>query len=98
MTILFSIRRGHLAAVYTSGCRSTSVGHHNTLVIVSQASAPVDTRGLSMCETCTKQISIPAFECEKIMYSDWNSAKTDNWKTLPSNVSYYYFWPNISVC
>ncbi|PIO27650.1 hypothetical protein AB205_0173610 [Aquarana catesbeiana] len=30
--------------------------------MVSHAGAPVDTRGLSMCETCTKQVSIPAFE------------------------------------
>ncbi|PIN98274.1 hypothetical protein AB205_0204870 [Aquarana catesbeiana] len=59
--------------------------------MVSHAGAPVDTRGLSTCETCTKQISIPAFESEKIMSSVWNSAKTDNWTTLPSNVSYYYF-------
>ncbi|PIO10323.1 hypothetical protein AB205_0218960 [Aquarana catesbeiana] len=36
-------------------------------------------------------VSIPAFEREKIMYLAWNSAKTDNWKTLPNNVSYYYF-------
>ncbi|PIO27073.1 hypothetical protein AB205_0147130 [Aquarana catesbeiana] len=43
----------------------------------SQAGAAVDTRGLSICETCTKQVSIPAFESEKIMYSAWNSAKTD---------------------
>ncbi|PIO16555.1 hypothetical protein AB205_0196620 [Aquarana catesbeiana] len=33
--------------------------------MVSHAGAPVDTRGLSMCETCTKQVSIPAFEREK---------------------------------
>ncbi|PIO11182.1 hypothetical protein AB205_0028730 [Aquarana catesbeiana] len=59
--------------------------------MVSHAGAPVDTRGISMCETCTKQISIPSLEREKIMYSAWNSAKTDNWKTLPNNVSYYYF-------
>ncbi|PIO23745.1 hypothetical protein AB205_0099590 [Aquarana catesbeiana] len=44
-----------------------------------------------MCETCTKQARIPALEREKIMYSAWNSVKTDNWKTLPRNVSYYYF-------
>ncbi|PIO28122.1 hypothetical protein AB205_0090700 [Aquarana catesbeiana] len=59
--------------------------------MVSHAGAPVDTRGLSMCETCTKQVSIPAFEREKIMSSAWNSVKTDNWMTLPSNVSYHYF-------
>ncbi|PIO25899.1 hypothetical protein AB205_0104790 [Aquarana catesbeiana] len=43
--------------------------------MVSHAGAPVDTRGLSMCETCTKQVSIPAFEREKIMSSAWNSAR-----------------------
>ncbi|PIO13072.1 hypothetical protein AB205_0061400 [Aquarana catesbeiana] len=59
--------------------------------MVSHAGAPVDTRGLSMCETCTKQVYIPGFESEQIMYSAWNSAKTDIWKILPSNVSYYYF-------
>ncbi|PIO01324.1 hypothetical protein AB205_0141400 [Aquarana catesbeiana] len=33
--------------------------------MVSHAGAPVDTRGLSMCETLTKQVSIPALEREK---------------------------------
>ncbi|PIO37362.1 hypothetical protein AB205_0013990 [Aquarana catesbeiana] len=32
------------------------------------------------------------------MSSAWTSAKTDNCTTLPSNVSYYYFCPQISVC
>ncbi|PIO29069.1 hypothetical protein AB205_0084510 [Aquarana catesbeiana] len=61
--------------------------------MVPHAGAPVDTRGLSMCETCTKQVSIPSFEREKnhVMSSAWNSAKTDNWTTFPSKVSYYYF-------
>ncbi|PIO30249.1 hypothetical protein AB205_0013920, partial [Aquarana catesbeiana] len=54
------VRRGHSAAVYTSGGRSTSVGHQNKLFRVSHTGAPVDTRGLYMCETCTKQVSIPA--------------------------------------
>ncbi|PIO36355.1 hypothetical protein AB205_0035530 [Aquarana catesbeiana] len=31
------------------------------------------------------------------MFSAWNSAKTDSCTTLPSNVSYSYFWPQISV-
>ncbi|PIO27477.1 hypothetical protein AB205_0206240 [Aquarana catesbeiana] len=66
--------------------------------MVSHAGVPVNTRGLSMCETCTKQVSVPAFVREKIMSSTWNSAKTDNCMTLPSNVSYYYFLPQISVC
>ncbi|PIO22933.1 hypothetical protein AB205_0099310 [Aquarana catesbeiana] len=60
--------------------------------MVSHAGAPVDTRGLSMCETCTKQVR------KKIMSSAWNSAKTDNLTALPSNVSYSYFLPQISVC
>ncbi|PIN98002.1 hypothetical protein AB205_0101950 [Aquarana catesbeiana] len=50
-----------------------------------------------MCENCTKKVSIPALEREK-KSSTWNSAKKDNCTTLPSNVSYYYFWPQISVC
>ncbi|PIO11403.1 hypothetical protein AB205_0207970 [Aquarana catesbeiana] len=29
MQTRFCVRRGHSAAVYTSGCRSTSVGHQN---------------------------------------------------------------------
>ncbi|PIO10755.1 hypothetical protein AB205_0007410 [Aquarana catesbeiana] len=33
--------------------------------MVSHAGAPVDPRGISVCETCTKQVSIPAFEREK---------------------------------
>ncbi|PIO12449.1 hypothetical protein AB205_0033170 [Aquarana catesbeiana] len=61
----FSVSRRHSAAVYTSGRRSTSMEHQNKLFMVSHAGAPVDTRGLSMCETCTKQVSIPAFEREK---------------------------------
>ncbi|PIO13313.1 hypothetical protein AB205_0149260 [Aquarana catesbeiana] len=51
-----------------------------------------------MCETCTKQVSVPAFVREKIMSSSWNSSKTDNCTTLPSNVSYSYFCHQISVC
>ncbi|PIO32849.1 hypothetical protein AB205_0134480 [Aquarana catesbeiana] len=66
--------------------------------MVSHAGAPVVTRGLSMCETLTKQVSIPALEREKIMSSAWNSAKTDNLTTLQSNVSFSYFLPKISVC
>ncbi|PIO15889.1 hypothetical protein AB205_0019630 [Aquarana catesbeiana] len=51
-----------------------------------------------MCENYTKKVSIPAIESEKKMSSAWYSAKKDNCMTLPSNVSYYYFWPQISVC
>ncbi|PIN88806.1 hypothetical protein AB205_0208460 [Aquarana catesbeiana] len=46
-----------------------------------------------MCDTLPKKVSIPALRKGKIMSSAWNSAKTDNWTTLPSNVSYYYFCP-----
>ncbi|PIO12849.1 hypothetical protein AB205_0036860, partial [Aquarana catesbeiana] len=49
--------RGHSAAVYTSGHRSTSVGHQNNLFRVSHTGAPVYTRGPSMCENCTKKYS-----------------------------------------
>ncbi|PIO36110.1 hypothetical protein AB205_0187950 [Aquarana catesbeiana] len=51
----FSVRRGHTVAVYTSGCRSTSVGHQNKPIKVSHTGAPVDTRGVSMCETLPKR-------------------------------------------
>ncbi|PIO11044.1 hypothetical protein AB205_0060890 [Aquarana catesbeiana] len=60
MQILFSVRRGHSAAVYTSGRRSTCVGHQNTLFRLSHTGAPVDTRGVSMWETLPKKVSIPA--------------------------------------
>ncbi|PIO11255.1 hypothetical protein AB205_0016020 [Aquarana catesbeiana] len=73
-----NVRRGHSAAVYTSGLRSTSVGHKNKLFMVSHTGTPVDTRGVSMCKTCSKKVSIPALVSEKIMSSAWNSAKTDN--------------------
>ncbi|PIN96726.1 hypothetical protein AB205_0030230 [Aquarana catesbeiana] len=73
-----NVRRGHSAAVYTSGLRITSVGHQNKLFRVSHTGTPVDTRGVSMCETCPKKVSIPALVREKIMSSAWNSAKTDN--------------------
>ncbi|PIO41098.1 hypothetical protein AB205_0041060, partial [Aquarana catesbeiana] len=43
------VRRGHSAAVYTSGCRSTSVGHQNKLFRVSNTGAPVGTIGVSPC-------------------------------------------------
>ncbi|PIO23166.1 hypothetical protein AB205_0177720 [Aquarana catesbeiana] len=60
MQTRFSVRRGHSAAVYTSVRRSTSVGHQNNLLRVSHTGAPVDTRGLSMCDTLPKKLSIPA--------------------------------------
>ncbi|PIO37104.1 hypothetical protein AB205_0213780, partial [Aquarana catesbeiana] len=46
-------------------CSLDGVGHQNTLFRVSDTGAPVDTRGLSMCENCTKKVSIPALEREK---------------------------------
>ncbi|PIO40469.1 hypothetical protein AB205_0036500 [Aquarana catesbeiana] len=39
-----------------------------------------------MCETLPKKVSIQLEEREKIMSSAWNSAKTDNCTTLPSNM------------
>ncbi|PIO38719.1 hypothetical protein AB205_0059100 [Aquarana catesbeiana] len=60
-----NVRRGHSAAVYTSGLRSTRVGHKNKLFRVSHTSTPVDTWGVSMCETCPKKASIPALVREK---------------------------------
>ncbi|PIO23028.1 hypothetical protein AB205_0114190 [Aquarana catesbeiana] len=93
-----NVRRGHSAAVYTSGLRSTSVGDKNKLFRVSHTGIPVDTWGVSMCETWPKKVSISALVREKIMSSAWNSAKTDNCTPLPSNVSYSYCWLQISVC
>ncbi|PIO33724.1 hypothetical protein AB205_0064940 [Aquarana catesbeiana] len=57
MQTRFCVRRGHSAAVYTSGHRSTSVGHQNTLFIRCSS---VYYRGDSICEACTKQVSIQA--------------------------------------
>ncbi|PIO13621.1 hypothetical protein AB205_0082310, partial [Aquarana catesbeiana] len=93
-----NVRRGHSAAVYTSGLRSTNVGHQNKLFTVSHPGTPVDTWGVSVCETCPKKVIIPALLREKILSSVWNSAKTENCTPFPSNVSYSYFWPQISVC
>ncbi|PIO35869.1 hypothetical protein AB205_0117350 [Aquarana catesbeiana] len=56
MQTSFSARRGHSAAVYTSVRRSTSVGHQNKLFRVSHTGAPVDTRGLCMCDTLPKRM------------------------------------------
>ncbi|PIO13284.1 hypothetical protein AB205_0072930 [Aquarana catesbeiana] len=42
-----------------------------------------------MCDT------LPKKERERIKSSAWNSAKTDNCTTLPSNVSYSFFLPQI---
>ncbi|PIO22510.1 hypothetical protein AB205_0140470 [Aquarana catesbeiana] len=55
MQTWFSVRRGHSAAVYTSGRRRTSVGLQNTLFRVSHAGALVDTMGVSMWETLSKK-------------------------------------------
>ncbi|PIO28007.1 hypothetical protein AB205_0111330, partial [Aquarana catesbeiana] len=60
-----NVRRGHSAAVYTSGLWSTSVGHKNKLFRVSHTSAPVYTWGVYMCETWPKIVSIPALVREK---------------------------------
>ncbi|PIN97455.1 hypothetical protein AB205_0101420 [Aquarana catesbeiana] len=55
MQTLFSVRRGQSAAVYTSGRRSTSVGHQNQLFRVFHTGAPLDTRDLYMCDTLPKK-------------------------------------------
>ncbi|PIO32195.1 hypothetical protein AB205_0079590 [Aquarana catesbeiana] len=48
MQTRFCVRRGHSAAVYTSGCWSTSLGQKNTLFIMgSHTGAPVYTIGVS---------------------------------------------------
>ncbi|PIO27151.1 hypothetical protein AB205_0162390, partial [Aquarana catesbeiana] len=59
------VRRRHSAAFYTSGRRSTSVGHQNKLFRVSHTGAPVDTRGVSMCDTLPKKVSNPALRKRK---------------------------------
>ncbi|PIO39173.1 hypothetical protein AB205_0086550 [Aquarana catesbeiana] len=58
---------------------------------MTHTGTPVDTWGVSMCETCPKKVSTPAWLRELIMSSTWNSAQTDNCTPLPSNVSYSYF-------
>ncbi|PIO10107.1 hypothetical protein AB205_0170240 [Aquarana catesbeiana] len=72
------------------------MGHQNKLFRVSHTGAPVDTRGVSMCENCTKKVNIP--EMEKNNAFSLELCQKDNCTTLPSNISYYYFWPQISVC
>ncbi|PIO33640.1 hypothetical protein AB205_0002730, partial [Aquarana catesbeiana] len=61
----WNVRRGHSAAVYTFGHRSTSVGYQNKLFRVSHTGTPVNTWGVSMCETHPKKVSIPALVREK---------------------------------
>ncbi|PIO15610.1 hypothetical protein AB205_0166460 [Aquarana catesbeiana] len=91
MQTCFSVRRGHSAAVYTSGHRSTSVGHQNNLFRVSHAVAPVDTRGLSMCETLTKKGKYSSFgKGKKHVFSlelCQNRQLYEKKQTIPSNVS-----------
>ncbi|PIO09938.1 hypothetical protein AB205_0124710 [Aquarana catesbeiana] len=51
MQTRFCVRRGHSAAVFTSGHWSTTVGHKNTLFIRgSHTGAPVYTIGVSPSE------------------------------------------------
>ncbi|PIO38735.1 hypothetical protein AB205_0127420 [Aquarana catesbeiana] len=48
MQTRFYVRKGHSAAVYTSGRRSSSVGHKNKLFIRgSHIGAPVNNIGMS---------------------------------------------------
>ncbi|PIO36057.1 hypothetical protein AB205_0104980 [Aquarana catesbeiana] len=84
-----NVRRGHSAAIYTSGRRSTSVGHKNKLFRVSHTGTPVDTWGVSMFETCAKKISIPALVREKFMSSAWNPSK--NRQLYPTSKQCFIF-------
>ncbi|PIO09892.1 hypothetical protein AB205_0213040 [Aquarana catesbeiana] len=60
------VSRGHSAAVYTSGRWSTSVGHQNTLFIRGPHRCSSEYyRGASICEACTKQVSIQALQRTK---------------------------------
>ncbi|PIN98460.1 hypothetical protein AB205_0156190 [Aquarana catesbeiana] len=67
MQTRFCVRRGHLAAVYTSGRWSTSVGHQNTLFIRGPTQV-LKCRGDSICEACTKQVSIQASKRKKYFF------------------------------
>ncbi|PIO13597.1 hypothetical protein AB205_0103920 [Aquarana catesbeiana] len=61
MQTRFCVRRGHSAAVYTSGHWSTSVGHQTILFIRGpHRCSSVYYRGVSICEASTKQVSIQA--------------------------------------
>ncbi|PIO29733.1 hypothetical protein AB205_0211700, partial [Aquarana catesbeiana] len=91
------VKRGHSAAVYTSGRRSTSVGHQNKLFRVSHTGAPVDTRDVSMCENCTKKGSIPALERNKKFLQLGTLPKQTIVRHFQANVSYSYFCSQISV-
>ncbi|PIO32314.1 hypothetical protein AB205_0103430 [Aquarana catesbeiana] len=100
MQTRFCVRRGHSAAVYTSGHRSTSVGHQNKIFIrVSHTGAPVDTIGVSpFVKLAQNRKVFQLYKGKTKNSSAWNSAKTDNYTPLPSNVSYSYFCRQISVC
>ncbi|PIO27146.1 hypothetical protein AB205_0048390 [Aquarana catesbeiana] len=67
MQTRFCVRRGHSAAVYTSGRWSTSVGQKNTLFISRgpHRCSSEYYRGVSICEACTKQVSIQALQRTK---------------------------------
>ncbi|PIO24920.1 hypothetical protein AB205_0140420 [Aquarana catesbeiana] len=61
MQTRFCVRRGHSAAVFTTGRWITSVGHKNTLFIRGpHRCSSVYYKGVSICEACTKQVSIQA--------------------------------------
>ncbi|PIO10376.1 hypothetical protein AB205_0145590 [Aquarana catesbeiana] len=89
MQTKFCVRRGHSAAVFTSGHWSTSVGHKNTLFIRGpHRCSSVYYRGCSICEACTKQVKYCRLTKDTKKVISWNSAKIDNCTPLPSNVSY----------
>ncbi|PIO11352.1 hypothetical protein AB205_0100240 [Aquarana catesbeiana] len=88
MQTRFCVRRGHSAAVFTSGHWSTSVGQKNTLFIRGATRcSSVYYRGVSICEACTKQVKYCRLTKGIKKATCWNSAKIDNCTPLPSNVS-----------
>ncbi|PIO13774.1 hypothetical protein AB205_0006840 [Aquarana catesbeiana] len=89
MQTRFCVRRGHSAAVFTSGHWSTSVGHKNTILIrVGTQVLQCILWGVSICEACTKQVKDCRLTRASKKDTSLNSAKMDNCTPIPSNVSY----------
>ncbi|PIO38775.1 hypothetical protein AB205_0119400 [Aquarana catesbeiana] len=70
MQTRFCVRRGHSAAVYTSGRWSTSVGQKNTFLLGGPHRCSSGYyRGVSICEACTKQVVFKLYKGQKKFFS-----------------------------